>query len=209
MPGLGCVSMSVVHNLFWPRVTSRLLKFFGGQTTATTKPMSDECIPKTLQSNRIELLLLLLLSKLKKAMISIHRIILVKIPDTWQPWSLVIWCNAFRDNTLLDFNKINVSSINVDSHSVWRTMYLCTQTCLEAPLEAQQKQHTESIGKSWKWQRNYWVTNPNITLCIDALVFVDLPWLWMLIKFHGPLAVGTISVFDMHFQAKIIQMLRN
>src|SRR6218665_1760344 len=35
----------VVHNLFRPGATSRVLKLFGGQIGLTTKPMSHDCMP--------------------------------------------------------------------------------------------------------------------------------------------------------------------
>lgn len=35
---------AVVHNLFRPRTASRLVKLVGGQASAMTKPMSDECM---------------------------------------------------------------------------------------------------------------------------------------------------------------------
>lgn len=90
-------------------------------------------------------------------------------------WSPATWCMmdtssythaSFRDKTLMNFSK----SI------FWSTMYLFTQSCLEAPFEAQQKQYTVSTGiavrrvgplpalfgvpcpMSWKRQRNHWIT---------------------------------------------------
>ena len=35
-----------MHNLFWPRATSRFHKPFRDQTSATTQPLSDKCVQK-------------------------------------------------------------------------------------------------------------------------------------------------------------------
>src|SRR6218665_4139348 len=43
--GFISMSITVVHNLFRPGATSRVLKLFGGQTGLTTKPMSHDCMP--------------------------------------------------------------------------------------------------------------------------------------------------------------------
>src|SRR6218665_2302098 len=44
-PVLPQVHTPVVHNLFRPGATSRVLKLFGGQIGLTTKPMSHDCMP--------------------------------------------------------------------------------------------------------------------------------------------------------------------
>ena len=56
---------------------------------------------------------------------------------------------AFWDKTLLVFNK----SILQCHLSIWGTICLFMHTCLKAPLEAQQKQHTESTGRTVLWLR--------------------------------------------------------
>jgi len=112
---------------------------------------------------------------------------------------------AFRDKTILDFNKY-VFQWHL---SIWKAICLLTQACFEAPAEAQQKQHTESTGTTvWCLRLLYELAslendsgtngshslkNPTITLSIDAMVFAALSgkygvnkilWAYSLLRQH-------------------------
>ena len=115
---------------------------------------------------------------------------IIKLPagTYWFPWSHDATRAASWDKPLFCFNKY----IFQWHQSIWNTMCLLTQTCLEAPLEAQQKQLMESINwdnsvmvvQSTVQSRNDIGTNglqsskpgcvAYITLCIGLVFFLLL-----------------------------------
>jgi len=127
-----------IHRVTYIRILVNLIRLFNCNFTTLVNADNSHFTTYDSADNRCKLLFLF-------DLIKYHQI---------TGWNLLISSHMMQCVLLSEIKLCSTFTSLFQRHLlIWNTMGLLTQTCLEAPLESQQKQHMESIEITARWLR--------------------------------------------------------